>query len=64
MESVNKVFSLENLRMWLNRAKNFGVTESEASALVRAAYARPMIRSAYDEQRPATPAQVAKSFEQ
>jgi hypothetical protein len=59
MQNVNQKFAVENVRLWLNRAKSFGVTESELTALVRTAYTKM-----HDEQRPATPAEVAKSFEQ
>jgi hypothetical protein len=62
--NVNQKFAAENVRLWLSRLRNFGGTEREATELVRAAYAPSAIHSAYGEQRPATPAQVAKSFEQ
>jgi hypothetical protein len=37
--TVNQTFSIENLRLWLNKARNFGVTEKDALELVRAAFA-------------------------
>jgi hypothetical protein len=63
--NVNKKFAAENVRLWLNRLRNFGGTEKEATELVRASFAPSRNHSAKFDghgQRPVTRQEVANSF--